>query len=598
MSIPQKLPVFNYIFVLRIAVTAGLVAAAIIFGTLSFFLLTSYEYESAVSRFDNLVDYAFDAIEHDLSEKESTVLAAAKTMAYLKPNASEWPNVLVPGFYDSGYAQRDASSLGGLFFLPIVPPEKLASFEKFMFRYYLTEPLIGPLGGQTSVGKIGVYALDAKLKPYHDKTGIVYRYNSPNTLLTPLAQLLFATYSSPRNLLFNFHSTSDFGFAIDAIVECSKRNNYTSAATACGYMTNFVLRPIGTTGDAVKQIQSVILQPIYHDQNTSQLLGFMGGGFDWAFSLVPLFRTSPPGIDIVIQNANVTLSYYADSSEVVHKKGFGDVHDHHYDSLRRSIKIFTDKDGTDTQSTYIITMYPTDLFIGYYTTEIPVYAAIASSILLALCAATFFLYDYYMRKATAANEAVLETKRRFVRFISHEIRTPLNAVHLGLEALTAELRRMIEDPVGTHSPSVMHSALQSWLELSVEMMANSESAVDVLNDLLNYDKIEMGTLYLEFASVPILDVVQTCIVASLNQVKQKNIDMKLENGLAKEGDGDVDVEQQDFSQYIVIGDSARLAQVMRNLISNALKFTPENGRIVIEGMIVLMLHPFLLYICD
>ena len=559
-------------------------AAAIILGTLSFFLLTSYEYEAAVTRFDNLVDYAFDAIEHDLSEKESTVLAASKYMAYSKPNVSEWPNVLVPGFYDSGYAQRDASSLGGLFFLPIVPPEKLASFEKFMFSYFLTEPRIGPLGGHTSRGKIGVYALDASFKPYHDQTGIVYRYTSPNTLLTPLAQLLFAPYSSPRNLLFNFHSTSDFGFAIDAIVECSKHNNYTSAAAACGYITNFVLRPIGSTGAAVMQIQSVFLQPIYHDQNTSQLLGFMGGGFDWANSLAPLFRTSPPGIDIIIRNANVTLSYYADGSEIVHKQGFGDFHDKKYDSLRRSMKVFADEDGTENQSTYIITMYPTNLFIGYYTSEIPVYAAIASSILLGLCAATFFLYDYYMRKATAANEAVLETKRRFVRFISHEIRTPLNAVHLGLEALTTELRRMIDDPAGSHSPSAVQSALRSWLELSIEMMGNSESAVDVLNDLLNYDKIEMGTLYLEFASVSIFDVVQSCVLASLNQVKQKNIDLKLENGLANEGNGTVDVEQQDFNQFIVVGDSARLAQVMRNLISNALKFTPEKGRIVVGGM--------------
>eukprot|EP01032_Pedospumella_encystans_P026706 gene26706-30178_t len=86
MSTPQKLHAFNYILVLRIAVTAGLVAAAIIFGTLSFFLLTSYEHEAAVTRFDNLVDYAFDAIKHDLSEKESTVLAASKYMAYSKPN--------------------------------------------------------------------------------------------------------------------------------------------------------------------------------------------------------------------------------------------------------------------------------------------------------------------------------------------------------------------------------------------------------------------------------------------------------------------------------------------------------------------------------
>eukprot|EP01032_Pedospumella_encystans_P026705 gene26705-30177_t len=377
-----QLPLSKYIFALRIAVTAGLLAAGIIFGTLSFFTLSSYEYEAAVSRFDNLVDYAFDAIEHDLSEKEATVLSAAKNMAYSKPNITEWPNVLVPGFYDIGYAQRDSSSLGSIFFVPIVPPEKLASFEKFMFSYYLTEPLIGAMGGHTSIGKLGVFSLGEKNKPYHDTTGIVNKYQSPNVMLTPIAQYIFTSHVTPRHLMFNMHCTSDFGFAIDAIVECSNRNNYTSAATACANITAFVLRPIGATGDAVKQIQSAILQPIYHEQNTSMLLGFMGGGFDWAYLFAPLFRTSPPGIDIIVENANVTLTYYADGSDVVYKKGFGDFHNRGFDSLRRTMKAFANEDGTENYSTYTITMYPTDLFVGYYTTDIPVYAAIASSILL------------------------------------------------------------------------------------------------------------------------------------------------------------------------------------------------------------------------
>jgi len=202
-----QLPLSKYIFALRIAVTVGLLAAGVIFGTLSFFTLSSYEYEAAVSRFDNLVDYAFDAIEHDLSEKESTVLAAAKNMAYSKPNASEWPNVLVPGFYDIGYAQRDSSSLGSVFFVPIVPPEKLASYEKYMFSYYLTEPLIGAMGGHTSLGKLGVFSLGENNRPYHDTTGIVNKYKSPNAMLTPIAQYIFSSHVTPRHLMFNMHCT-------------------------------------------------------------------------------------------------------------------------------------------------------------------------------------------------------------------------------------------------------------------------------------------------------------------------------------------------------------------------------------------------------
>ena len=115
-------------------------------------------------------------------------------------------------------------------------------------------------------------------------------------------------------------------------------------------------------------------------------------------------------------------------------------------------------------------------------------------------------------------------------------------------------------------------------------MSNSSAAEDVLDDLLNYDKIEMGTLRLEFSAVPIVEVIQNNTAVFQNNVKAKNITLTLENHRAAYDEDEE--EQQDFRQYIVIGDSARLAQVMRNLISNALKFTPENGTIALQGKLI------------
>ena len=43
------------------------------------------------------------------------------------------------------------------------------------------------------------------------------------------------------------------------------------------------------------------------------------------------------------------------------------------------------------------------------------------------------------------------------------------------------------------------------------------------------------------------------------------------------------MEAESFEQLRVMGDSTRIAQVLRNLISNALKFTPEAGKVVVAG---------------
>ena len=104
-----------------------------------------------------------------------------------------------------------------------------------------------------------------------------------------------------------------------------------------------------------------------------------------------------------------------------------------------------------------------------------------------------------MRGESEASAVVLETKRMFVRFISHEVRTPLNAVHLGLEARTF-LEMFRRSPLhinADHLWRLLDATWLSWLELSAEMMSNSSAAEDVLDDLLNYDKIEMRILVLK-----------------------------------------------------------------------------------------------------
>jgi signal transduction histidine kinase len=105
--------------------------------------------------------------------------------------------------------------------------------------------------------------------------------------------------------------------------------------------------------------------------------------------------------------------------------------------------------------------------------------------------------------------------------------------------------------------------------------------VDVLNDLLNYDKIETGTLRLEFSSVPIWQVLKKTTAGFAMQAKEKKVSFTLTGKL---WDGQLSPsELAEYQALRVVGDSMRISQVLRNICSNALKFTPTSGSVSIHG---------------
>ena len=68
-------------------------------------------------------------------------------------------------------------------------------------------------------------------------------------------------------------------------------------------------------------------------------------------------------------------------------------------------------DGVDTMK-YTITLYPTYDTLKTYYTSIPVYASVASVLIIALAALSFFLYDYFMKRDNQDKIDTLNTKRR------------------------------------------------------------------------------------------------------------------------------------------------------------------------------------------
>ncbi len=145
-------------------------------------------------------------------------------------------------------------------------------------------------------------------------------------------------------------------------------------------------------------------------------------------------------------------------------------------------------------------------------------------------------------KAEVANQA----KSLFLANMSHELRTPLNAI-LGIAQLLE------------NSPSFSATEKQD-----IEIIYQSGShLLNLINDLLDISKIEIGKLELDLQTVDLQKLVQTVADICAIKAKDKNINFNYENNL--------------LSPTCVKTDEKRLRQVLINLLTNAIKFTEQGS---------------------
>ena len=188
------------------------------------------------------------------------------------------------------------------------------------------------------------------------------------------------------------------------------------------------------------------------------------------------------------------------------------------------------------------------------------------------------------------SEAILQLKREFVRYVSHEIRSPLNVVHAGLELLRADLAAA--------------GALSSTLNQLQDIYIASSAAIDILNDMLQYEHIDSGTFKLDCAIVSMVRAFAGRMDGFKFLLASKNIALKIEDQAQvsefyspNEDGREIEVplalslRSSDQSVYfpssslVLLMDRFRVEQIIRNLMTNAVKFTPEGGNITIRFLI-------------
>lgn len=277
--------------------------------------------------------------------------------------------------------------------------------------------------------------------------------------------------------------------------------------------------------------------------------------------------------------------------------GKGDLHDPKYDDFKTSAMLLDPTTMAAGSARYTTTCYPNDDFIATYSDGRPLTISLAAVGIIIFVSVLFFVYDRCVKVEFDTKKDLLEAKRQFVRFVSHEVRTPLNSVSMGLTLMKEELAHnlgyksadaMLADHDEKEDKNNPEAGDRDLFNLAHEVHTSAQSSVDVLNDLLNYDKIENGQLALELTVVPIWNLLGRTVGEFKLPMASKNIRLRFELPRMEESIADPEsptlVAEGRVRDQKVIGDTVRITQVLRNLVSNAIKFTPEGGDITVKAV--------------
>jgi signal transduction histidine kinase len=562
----------------------------------------------AQGQFEGIAERALDAALATTLRRRLSAMSVATTVAHSFPDADIWPNVSMPGFeaIASSVMTTAASNRTDFGVCTLVAPDQLAQFEDYFYNIvigtsnnpnYLNTTGMRDFDGDEVLEK-GTHGFDDKFQIYRETDGKVW-WNSTYDVICPYTMHTVGH----RILMYNVHSFEGLGRAIDEVISCSTNRSKVTELNLndCSIVTD-MFQTYDRDGNSLGP-NAFIVQPVYPANDPNALVAIGISGLIWAETLEDLFTAAVDGVDLVLQTETQVNTYQIHGG-VPSLLGERDLHDSKYSDYAISIDLYSPGLFSYTSAQYTLTIYPEDSFFEVYSTGNPQMATMVVVFSILFTALLFFTYDFFVRQEFHAKQAVLEAKRLYVRYVSHEVRTPLNTVCMGLTLLRDEISTSLkalhlERKTGVEPLSMTkdgrdkaEATEQHLLSLADEVLHNAEGAVNVLNDLLNYDKVERGSLSLELGIVRIWDLIAQTVNEFRVQAAAEKLHFVLDMGEIATDDTESHNKRifaEGAEEDIVVGDPAKLTQCVRNLVSNALKFTPEEGKIDLLCFIICLL---------
>ncbi len=158
-----------------------------------------------------------------------------------------------------------------------------------------------------------------------------------------------------------------------------------------------------------------------------------------------------------------------------------------------------------------------------------------------------------LRRAKEEAEHAYATKSQFLANMSHELRTPLNAI-IGFSEI---LERQLFGPLGS----------EKYLDYTKGIRESGEHLLDLITDILDMSKIEAGQYRLSVEKISIEKILHTAI----HMMEGRALDRRIKIDLS-----------MDKNPRTVVADKRAIMQVVLNILSNAVKFSHENGKVQVQ----------------
>ena len=158
---------------------------------------------------------------------------------------------------------------------------------------------------------------------------------------------------------------------------------------------------------------------------------------------------------------------------------------------------------------------------------------------------------------------LMDRKRTFVRSVAHEIRTPLTVVISGLDLIELELNGACN--IGTLT------------ELVSDARTACLTAVDTIGDFIAFEKFDGNIMEADKSKKIVLDAVAKSLRPFFVHARAKRIELIFEKEQVFEK-----TENNKSCLHLVNIDEYKMNQVIRNLVSNAIKFSPQDGKVCVK----------------